>query len=339
MFCSNCGAPLPENGICTKCGVKATNMTFTGNVQGQPVAPQQQFYNPNPMYVQYQGSNFGYGQPFVPQENVAIKGIKDPKMVSGIAATIKDSCGSMVMVLAALFLTVAMIFSFIEVIYSASSATYRTEDVVALSNVIAIFARCIPFTIFTIGAWMVVFQGYGTYDRRMYNDYSCMSTSGFSTIQAGGIVMLVPTIAFSLFMLFIMFMTMIAGAVSVFGDETGLGEDVGFAFLCLFIAVLMLIFVIILASSLISQMSKIKHAIRGRNYESISVLLPVFLFIMAAVQIISLVYSAWEADIVWTLISGVYALCYSVVACAFLYVRSRANSFIMQAGSQSFPVQ
>ena len=116
MYCSNCGAQLPENGVCAHCGVPATNMTFTGHLQGKPVVPQQSFYNPNPMYVQYQGSNQGFGQSYGIQQNVAIKGEKDPKIVAGVGAIIKDSSASMMMLMVALLTTAAMIFSYIEFI-------------------------------------------------------------------------------------------------------------------------------------------------------------------------------------------------------------------------------
>lgn len=329
MFCSNCGAQLPPNGICSKCGVPATNMTFNGHMQGQPVTPQQQFYNPNPMYVQYQGSQQGYGQPYVPQINVAIGGIRDPKMVAGIGATIKESCGSMMMVLVALFATVAMIFSFIEMFYIAGSGIYSMTGE-AFTNAIVVFAtRCMPFLLFAIGAWMVTFNGYGTHHKRIYNDNSCMNTSGFSTIQAGAIVALIPTITISIMMIFMIFMVLIVGVAETFGIEHAMDEDIFVATITIILATLMLVVMIILSSSIISQMAKIKHAIRGRNYESISVLAPVLLFIMAAFQIVLLVFYAAEGEIFRTLLAGVYAIWYAFAGCAFLYIRSKVNTYIL----------
>lgn len=328
MYCSNCGAPLPENGICTNCGVPAQNMTYTGNFQGKPVMPQQQFYNPNPMYVQYQGSSMGVGQNYVQQENVAIKGIKDPRIVAGIGTVIKDCSGSMLMVMVALLTTVAMIFSYMEIVYITGNASYDMMDTVEVTNAIGVFMRCIPLTVFAIGAWMIVFNGHGTYAKKFYNDRACMSTAGYSTIQAGGIVLLIPTILFSVVMMFILFMIMLIGAASVFGTVDGLGADTMIVILYDIVAVVATVIVIIIASSLISQISKIKHAIRGRNYESISLLLPVLLFIMAALQMVSLVYSASEKEVFGVLLSGVYALWYAMIACSFLYLRSRINEFV-----------
>ena len=329
MYCSNCGAPLPENGICTNCGVPAQNMTFTGNMQGRPAVPQQPFYNPNPMYVQYQGSNMGCGQPYVQQENVAIRGIKDPNLVARIGGAIKESCGSMMMVMVALLVTVAMIFSFVDVIYTLSNATYFSQDNAMIYSLISLMMRCIPFVFFTIGAWMIVFQGYGTYNGKMYGSNACMSTSGFSTIQAGGILLVVEAGVFALLCLFLIFMAMIAGTAASFENDSVLGNDAAEVLVGSIFIAIALTLMIIMSSSLISQMSKIKHAIRGRNYENISVLLPVLLFIMASLQIVSLVYSAYEGEIFDTLICGIFALSYAVAACGLLYVRSKANSCIM----------
>lgn len=332
MYCSNCGAPLPENGICTNCGVPAQNMTFTGHFQGNPVAPQQQFNNPNPMYVQYQGSNQGIGQPYMQQENAAIRGIKDPKLVANIGAIIKDCSGSMMMVMVALLTTIAMIFSYIELIYSAQNAAYILHDTVEIVNVAWVFVKCIPFTIFAVGAWLIVFHGYGAYERKLYNDRACMNTAGFSTVQAGGIVMLVPTIIFAVFMAFMLVMMLFAGAISTFDETDSIAKrDIMYTALLAIIVILGLVVMIIMAAALISQMSKIKHAIRGRNYESISLLLPVLLFIMAGLQLISLMYSAFTADLFATLITGIYALWYAMVACCLLYFRSRIKDYIMCA--------
>ncbi|MBQ8730163.1 MAG: hypothetical protein IJY81_03120 [Lachnospiraceae bacterium] len=327
MYCSNCGAQLPENGVCAHCGVPATNMTFTGHLQGKPVVPQQSFYNPNPMYVQYQGSNQGLGQSYGIQQNVAIKGEKDPKIVAGVGAIIKDSSASMMMLMVALLTTAAMIFSYIE-LFNYAGVEYYMDGYLASANVLSVFVKCIPFTLFAIGAWMIVFYGHGTYDSRLYNDRACMNTAGFSTVQAGGIFMLVVTVIDLYFALFLLLTSMIvAMGVSVGVDEANVAL---FVFLYITIVTALIVTTIIVAATIISQMSKIKHAIRGRNYESISLILPVVLFIMASLHVILLVQSAWYKDVFGTLSSGVYALWYALVACAFLYIRNRANSYILQ---------
>lgn len=328
MFCSNCGAPLPPNGICMNCGVPAPNMMFDGNLQGQPVVPQQPYYNPNPMYVQYQGPQQGYGQPYIQQENVAIKGIKDPKLLAYIGMIIKDSCGSMMMVFAALLTTVAMIFSYIDVFYICGQSSYD-EDVAVLSAVTILFAMAIPFTLFTIGMWLTVFQGFGTYRKCSYNDKACMYTSGFSTIQAGAIVALVPTACVGALFIFVAFMTMIAGVAVTFGTNNVHAEDVAIVSLAMIIILGIVTLLIVCYSSIISQMSKIKHAIRGRNYESISLLLPVFLFIFAVFQVICLIFMAIDGEIFRTIISGIYAIWYTFTGCMLLYTRSRVNSYIL----------
>lgn len=329
MFCSNCGAELPPNGICIKCGVPAQNMTFTGNMQGRPVVPQQEFYNPNPMYVQYQGpqQGYGYGQPYVQQENVAIGGIKDPKLVAGIGAVIKDSCGSMMTVIAALLTTVAMIFSFLEIYYVADSYVSADADMSIMASLMLIVVRCIPFIMFTIGLWMITFHGYGTYRGNYYNNRACMETSGFSTVQAGAIIALVATACFGVLVVMMLFMVSIVGVGMSFG-ATKADEDVLYIIFGGLIITVALIVMIIMQSSVISQMSKIKHAIRGRNYESISMLLPVLLFVMAVVQVINLIFSAINGEVIALLISGVYALCYAFIGCTLLYIRGRVNSYI-----------
>ncbi len=328
MFCSNCGAQLPPNGVCAQCGVKATNMTFDGYTQGQPVVPQQSFYNPNTMYVQYQAPQQAYGQPYIPQQNVAIGGIKDPSLVAGIGATIKNGCGSMMMVFASLFVTLAMIFSFIQMIYATSSAGYGVEDEAIFVSMILFFLYSVPLILFTIGMWVVTFQGFGTYRKKFFNDKACMGTSGFSTIQSGGIVALVAIVPIGLFLIFGLFVVMIFGV----GAGTGFGADTTEftldVFLLMMILTVIFVLMIIMYSSIISQMSKIKHAIRGRNYESISVLLPVLLFIMALVHCISLVYSAIYEDVLGIITSAVYLLSFSFVGCTLLYLRSKVNGYI-----------
>ncbi len=327
MFCSNCGAQLPPNGVCSRCGVPAANMTFNGRMQGQPVTPQQSFYNQNPMYVQYQGPQQGYGQPYMIQENVAIRGIKDPRMVAGIGATIKDGCGSMMMVIVSLLTTLAMIFSYIQTFYLPSSNWYYDDDMSVAITLMLICVRCIPFTLFTIGAWMVTFQGYANFNKKIYNTNSCMHTSGFTTVQTGAILSLIPTAIITFIYGFIVFMAFFAGMSIAFGVRYN--EDYITTVLFVFIIILaVLILMIVLDASIISQMAKIKHAINGRNYESISMLLPVLLFIMAALQIISLVSSAIEGEIFTILISAVFAIWYSFVGCTVLYIRSRVNNYI-----------
>ncbi len=332
MFCSNCGAQLPPNGVCTQCGVPATNMTYNGHMQGRPVTPQQQFYNPNPMYVQYQGPQQGYGQPFVPQENVAIRGIKEPRLVAGIGATIKEGCGSMMMVILALLTTLATVFSFIEMFYMASS-TYDSDEAV-LSGMVVFSVRVIPFVIFAIGAWMITFQGFASYHKKLYNDNACMHTSGFSTVQAGAIVALIPTSCIAVFMVFISFMLLLVGVAAAGVDEvvfdSTMPMDAFGVTVFILLVTVMLILMIILSSSLISQMAKIKHAIRGRNYENISVLTSVLLFIMAIFQIITLVFAAVEEEVFATILAGVYAIWYAFAGCTFLYIRSKVNSFILR---------
>lgn len=327
MFCSNCGAQLPPNGICSQCGVPATNMTFNGNMQGRPVTPQQQFYNPNPMYVQYQGPQQGYGQPYVPQVNVAIKGIKDPKMVAGIGATIKDSCGSVMMVIVSLFATIAMVFSFVELFYTVRYSGYGVGDIAIPKAAVVFFVRCVPFVLFSIGAWMVTFQGYGAYYKKLYNDGACMHTSGFSTIQAGAIVGLIPASLIAIFTAFLSFMVFIVGA---FDTDYYTSENyILDVMVVVMLTTIVLVVMIILLSSIINQMAKIKHAIRGRNYESISVLSSVLLFVMAAIQIVLLVFFAMEKEVLAILIEGAYAVWYALAGCAFLYIRSKVNNYIL----------
>ncbi len=329
MFCSNCGTPLPPNGVCTNCGVPATNMMFDGRMQGQPVVPQQAFYNPNPMYVQYQGPQQGYGQPYVRQENVAIRGIKDPKLVAGIGATIKNSCGSMMMVMAALLTTIVMIFSYIEVFYISASSSYD-EDVTIMSAMFVFFVMSIPFTLLTIGMWMITFQGFGTYNSKMYNDNRCMNTSGFSTVQASAIVALVPVACITVLFALTTCMMLFVGTVSMLGFDAASAEDVVIVTVAMVLLLTLLILMIIIYSSIISQMAKIKHAVRGRNYERISLLLPVLLFILTTFQIIGIVFSAVESDIFTLIASGIYAIWYAFMGCTILYLRSRVDNYILR---------
>ena len=140
--------------------------------------------------------------------------------------------------------------------------------------------------------------------------------------------MLVISVIALFFALFLILTSMIvAMGVSVGVDEA---NEALFVFLYITIVTALIVTTIIVAATIISQMSKIKHAIRGRNYESISLILPVVLFIMASLHVILLVQSAWYKDVFGTLSSGVYALWYALVACAFLYIRNRANSYILQ---------
>jgi hypothetical protein len=328
MFCSNCGAQLMPNGVCPRCGVPATNMTFNGYTQGQPVTPQQPFYNPNPMYVQYQGPQQGYGQqPYYRQENVAIRGIKDPRVVAGIGSIIKDSCGSMLMVMVSLLTTLAMIFSYIQLFYIPSESLYTDIDDITVAVLVIIFMQCIPFTLFTIGAWIVTFHGFVNYQKKLYNSNACMHTSGFSTIQAGAICALIPTVIITLIVGMTAFVILFMGAMVV----VGVRYDEGYIILVIITVLLLVVFfilMIVLESSLISQMAKIKHAINGRNYESISLLLPILLFIMAVFYIFSIISTAVAGEIFMTITSSVFAIWYIFTACTLLYTRTRINNYI-----------
>ena len=327
MFCSNCGAPLMPNGVCSRCGVPATNMTFNGYTQGQPVAPQQSFYNPNPMYVQYQGPQQGYGQqPYYPQPNVAIKGIKDPGIVAGIGGIIKEKCGSMMMVIVSLLTTLAMIFSFIQLFYIPSGNLYGDIENITVAKLVIIFMQCIPFTLFTIGVWMVTFHGFGNYQKRLYNSNACMHTSGFSTIQAGAICALIPTAIITLIVGMFAFIILFMGTLAAFGIEHDEGYIIGII-IGVFLIMTYFILMIVLESSVISQMAKMKHAINGRNYESISLLLPILLFIMAVFYILTIVSTAVVGEIFMTIISSVFAIWYIFTACMLLNLRGKINNY------------
>ena len=333
MFCSNCGSQMSDNGICPNCGSKATNTLFTGNMQGQPVIPQQQFYNPNPMYVQYVGPTYGVGNPNMTQQmNVAIRGIKDQRILGGIGNIIKNCSGSMMMVMVALITTVVAIFSYINMVYIGANGMFGDLEASGLGAAYSFFFNCIPYTLFAIGGWCIVFSGYGTYTKKAMNDNACMGTAGFSCIQAGAIASVVVTGFVTLYTIVIFFMLLIGG-VGFMGLSDGefYKYDMSEYFIMVFAMIILMIveiFSILTSASAINQMSNLKHGIIGRNYEKMSIFLPVMLYLTSILNIIVFVIFAVQGFWFEALVPVINAIWGIMAGSILLSTRTRIDSYV-----------